>query len=101
MPYHLSHLLLKITVILLVACLAVSLCDFRRPTKVTTSCCKSVSKNRVPYTILRFKRQNYLGPCVHAVIFFTEEAGAICAHPGMPWVKRKVEELRKAALQTK
>ncbi|KAK1168643.1 eotaxin-like [Huso huso] len=75
--------------------------NYRRPSKVTTNCCTSVSIAKVSYKITRFKEQNALKPCVKAVIFYTDEVGPFCADPRARWVRSKVNELRKAAAPTK
>ncbi|KAG9343535.1 hypothetical protein JZ751_013701 [Albula glossodonta] len=53
---------------LLVSSVAAQKSNFRRPTKVTTSCCESVSKAPIPFPVKEYKLQNALGPCVEAVI---------------------------------
>ncbi|KAI1882743.1 hypothetical protein AGOR_G00238080 [Albula goreensis] len=77
---------------LLVSSVAAQKSNFRRPTKVTTSCCESVSKSLIPYTVKEYKFQNALGPCVEAVIFYTDK-GAVCSDPSARWVQRKIKEL--------
>ncbi|XP_039620340.1 C-C motif chemokine 20-like [Polypterus senegalus] len=68
--------------------------NYRRPSKITTNCCTSVSAAKVPYTIKGCRQQNALGPCVQAVIFYTKETGSFCADPKAPWVKQKVRMFR-------
>ncbi|XP_039620352.1 eotaxin-like [Polypterus senegalus] len=69
---------------------------YRRPSKVITSCCKAVSRSRIPYNIISYKVQNALTPCVKAVIFYTKEVGAVCSNPDAKWVKEKMKELPQA-----
>uniref|UniRef100_H3AKD3 Chemokine (C-C motif) ligand 34b, duplicate 4 n=1 Tax=Latimeria chalumnae TaxID=7897 RepID=H3AKD3_LATCH len=67
----------------------------RHPSKVTTNCCKSISKSKVPYPILKFRVHSALGPCKRAVIFYTSDVGPICSDPNARWVKEKVRELKR------
>ncbi|XP_043926835.1 C-C motif chemokine 8-like [Protopterus annectens] len=92
----LSQMFIVMVMLLLISHTA-TLPDFRRPTKVTTRCCESISSAKIPYKIVGFQRQNPLGPCVSAIIFFTEGNGAICVHPKAPWVLRQLRELEKPA----
>ncbi|XP_036410659.1 C-C motif chemokine 8-like [Megalops cyprinoides] len=66
--------------------------SFRRPTKVITSCCESVSKARITFKVTGYKWQNALDPCVEAVIFYTEK-GQVCSDPTARWVDKKMEEV--------
>ncbi|XP_043926100.1 C-C motif chemokine 20-like [Protopterus annectens] len=74
--------------------------SYRRPTKVTTRCCKSVSKARIPYTITGFNRQNALKPCVDAIIFFTKETGPICSDPKATWINKRIKQLNETTLNS-
>ncbi|XP_069474103.1 eotaxin-like [Ambystoma mexicanum] len=86
----------KLALLLLLAEYASVLGDsYFRPSKVETHCCKSVSAHRFPYTITRVKQQAALYPCVKAVIFYTNETGPICSDPKVPWVKKKLREVKK------
>ncbi|KAJ8278083.1 hypothetical protein GJAV_G00083630 [Gymnothorax javanicus] len=69
--------------------------QYRRPTKVTTQCCKSVTKKEIPYEIISFRRQNALHPCVNAIIFQTKNNGKVCTHPKALWVPKTLNELQK------
>ncbi|KAK1168642.1 eotaxin-like [Acipenser oxyrinchus oxyrinchus] len=64
---------------------------YRRPTKVTTSCCKSVSRTWIPYNITGYREQNALEPCVSAIIFYTKEVGPVCSNPIARWVQNKIK----------
>ncbi|XP_041120622.1 eotaxin-like [Polyodon spathula] len=64
---------------------------YRRPTKVTTTCCKSVSRAWIPYNITGYREQNALEPCVLAVIFYTKEVGPVCSNPTARWVQNKMK----------
>ncbi|KAK6484011.1 eotaxin-like [Huso huso] len=64
---------------------------YRRPTRVTTSCCKSVSRVKIPYNITGYREQSALKPCVAAVIFYTKEIGPVCSSPIARWVKNKMK----------
>ncbi|KAJ8384312.1 hypothetical protein AAFF_G00206690 [Aldrovandia affinis] len=66
--------------------------NFRRPTKVTTSCCELVSKARFSFNVTDYRRQNALGPCVEAVIFYTD-GGQVCSDPRARWVQKKIKEM--------
>uniref|UniRef100_W5MIX4 Chemokine (C-C motif) ligand 34b, duplicate 4 n=1 Tax=Lepisosteus oculatus TaxID=7918 RepID=W5MIX4_LEPOC len=77
-------------IISLVGCVALASANYRRPTKVTTSCCKAVSKTRIKSNITGYKLQNALKPCVEAVIFITNNQ-SVCSDPTVRWVKRKIQ----------
>ncbi|KAJ1088848.1 hypothetical protein NDU88_002003 [Pleurodeles waltl] len=74
--------------------------DYRRPTKVTISCCKSVSKARIPHTITDYKWQGRSGPCIAAHKFITERNGVFCTHPKAPWAKKIIQNLRNSKLKS-
>ncbi|KAG5850456.1 hypothetical protein ANANG_G00082640 [Anguilla anguilla] len=72
--------------------------DIRRPTKVTTRCCESVSSmipKKIRDEIISYTHQNALGPCVHAIIFQTKNNGKVCTDPNARWVPKKLKELQK------
>ncbi|KAJ8375892.1 hypothetical protein SKAU_G00064720 [Synaphobranchus kaupii] len=87
----------KITVLaalfVVFGCMALVSANYRRPTKVTTHCCKSVSKQKIPFEIIGYKRQHALRPCVKAIIFHTKNNGNVCTHPLARWVPKKLKEL--------
>ncbi|KAJ8357034.1 hypothetical protein SKAU_G00198280 [Synaphobranchus kaupii] len=66
--------------------------NFRRPMKVTTICCKSVSKAHFTFKVTGYKQQNALGRCVDAIIFYTEK-GKVCSNPEDHWVQMKMKEV--------
>ncbi|XP_069474102.1 eotaxin-like [Ambystoma mexicanum] len=79
----------------LLLCLAAAMGnDYRRPSKVTTRCCKNVSKSRIPFAITDYRIQNHFEACVYAVIFTTERKGAFCADPKAPWVLKMIRNLK-------
>ncbi|XP_007885532.2 eotaxin isoform X1 [Callorhinchus milii] len=75
--------------------------NYLRPSSVTTSCCRSVSSKKVPFTITHYRIQKALKPCIAAVIFYTKEKGAICAHPKAYWVRKKIREINSPAHHAK
>uniref|UniRef100_A0A8C1U1N3 Chemokine (C-C motif) ligand 34b, duplicate 4 n=1 Tax=Cyprinus carpio TaxID=7962 RepID=A0A8C1U1N3_CYPCA len=66
----------------------------RRPTRVGVSCCKEVSKARIPPAIklIGYKHQNALSPCVDAIIFYTEKE-KYCSDPKARWIKDRLKGL--------
>uniref|UniRef100_A0A8C2FFV8 Chemokine (C-C motif) ligand 34b, duplicate 4 n=1 Tax=Cyprinus carpio TaxID=7962 RepID=A0A8C2FFV8_CYPCA len=64
----------------------------RRPTRVGVSCCKEVSKARIPPAIklIGYKHQNALSPCVDAIIFYTEKE-KYCSDPKVRWIKDRLK----------
>nr|AXF84143.1 chemokine ligand 34b [Ctenopharyngodon idella] len=66
--------------------------DFRRPTRVGVTCCKVVSKGRIPPEIklIGYKHQNALSPCVDAIIFYTEK-DKYCSDPKARWIRQRLE----------
>ncbi|XP_051738895.1 C-C motif chemokine 20 isoform X2 [Ctenopharyngodon idella] len=70
--------------------------DFRRPTRVGVTCCKVVSKGRIPPEIklIGYKHQNALSPCVDAIIFYTEK-DKYCSDPKARWIRQRLEGLKK------
>ncbi|XP_066445368.1 C-C motif chemokine 21b-like [Eleutherodactylus coqui] len=67
------------------------------------NCCTKVSsrKPNPAFEIKGFHIQNASLPCVDAVLFVTNTKIIICANPKTPWVKKKVEELRKKEAENK
>ncbi|XP_048031253.1 C-C motif chemokine 20-like [Megalobrama amblycephala] len=63
--------------------------NFRRPARVGVTCCKVVSKRRIPPEIklIGYKHQNALSPCVDAIIFYTEK-DKYCSDPNARWIQR-------------
>uniref|UniRef100_A0A8C1HVZ8 Chemokine (C-C motif) ligand 34b, duplicate 4 n=1 Tax=Cyprinus carpio carpio TaxID=630221 RepID=A0A8C1HVZ8_CYPCA len=76
------------------------ICDLdytdRRPTRVGVSCCKEVSKARIPPAIklIGYKHQNALSPCVDAIIFYTEKE-KYCSDPKVRWIKDRLKGLEQ------
>ncbi|XP_018596502.1 eotaxin-like isoform X1 [Scleropages formosus] len=93
---------IKMSRYILIAVLFLSLCsitkqeDYRRPTKIVTSCCKSVSSAVVNLDILSYEHQPALGPCVEAIVFQTNK-GKVCSNPKARWVSKKIKEMQKPA----
>ncbi|KAG7487431.1 hypothetical protein MATL_G00023390 [Megalops atlanticus] len=81
-------------VLVLIGCMTSVSASYRRPTKITTECCKSVSRAKIPYEITAYKWQNALDPCVEAIIFYTNK-GNICTNPEARWVKEKIKGLKE------
>ncbi|XP_048031252.1 chemokine (C-C motif) ligand 34b, duplicate 4 isoform X2 [Megalobrama amblycephala] len=70
--------------------------DYRRPTRVGVTCCKTVSKGRIPpeTKLIGYKHQNALSPCVDAIIFYTEK-DKYCSDPNARWIRQRLEGLKK------
>ncbi|XP_073687023.1 eotaxin-like isoform X2 [Garra rufa] len=82
---------------MVLVCVTAQQVNYRRPTRVGVSCCKEVSRARIPATIklIGYKHQNALSPCVDAIIFYTEKE-KICSDPKARWIqdrKRGLEEI--------
>ncbi|KAG8580317.1 hypothetical protein GDO81_007244 [Engystomops pustulosus] len=62
-----------------------------------STCCTQVSsaKPKPGMVIENFIIQNEDLPCVHAVMFITNEGKIICSSPNSRWVKLKIQEIRK------
>ncbi|KAM4694985.1 eotaxin-like [Discoglossus pictus] len=67
--------------------------DYRRPIKVSITCCAGVTRAKIPYTIISYKKQPVSGDCVNAVIFQTDSKGSFCSDPKAKWVRIKMKEL--------
>ncbi|XP_018596503.1 eotaxin-like isoform X2 [Scleropages formosus] len=78
------------------ACSPAQSSKYRRPTKIVTSCCKSVSSAVVNLDILSYEHQPALGPCVEAIVFQTNK-GKVCSNPKARWVSKKIKEMQKPA----
>uniref|UniRef100_A0A3B3Q541 Chemokine interleukin-8-like domain-containing protein n=1 Tax=Paramormyrops kingsleyae TaxID=1676925 RepID=A0A3B3Q541_9TELE len=63
---------------------------YRRPSKVSTTCCKMVSSAPILFDIYGYERQNALGPCVEAIVFDTVK-GKVCSNPKARWVIKKMK----------
>ncbi|XP_026056974.1 C-C motif chemokine 12-like [Carassius auratus] len=81
---------------LVLVCVTAQQHNYRRPTRVGVSCCKEVSKARIPASIklMGYKHQNALSPCVDAVIFYTEKE-KLCSDPKAPWIKNRLNGLKR------
>ncbi|XP_069830159.1 C-C motif chemokine 19-like [Dendropsophus ebraccatus] len=62
-----------------------------------STCCTQVSSGKPrPGTVIEnFMIQKEDLPCVHAVMFITNDGNIMCSTPSVRWVKLKVQELRK------
>ncbi|XP_031439971.1 eotaxin-like [Clupea harengus] len=60
---------------------------YRTPTKVTTTCCKNVSRARIR-DIVDFKRHHAQPPCKEAIVFITKDAKKYCTDPNAPWAAK-------------
>uniref|UniRef100_A0A674B2N9 Chemokine (C-C motif) ligand 34b, duplicate 4 n=1 Tax=Salmo trutta TaxID=8032 RepID=A0A674B2N9_SALTR len=69
--------------------LHVLIVSYRRPSKVTTNCCTSVSDTPIKFDLQGYRIQNSMPPCVNAVIFYTVKGEKICSDPKTPWVDRR------------
>ncbi|XP_069830156.1 C-C motif chemokine 19-like [Dendropsophus ebraccatus] len=61
-----------------------------------SNCCTKVSRGKPnpSMQIESYYIQTASPPCVEAVMFVSGNR-IICAHPNLPWVKKKLQELRK------
>uniref|UniRef100_A0A8C1WXB8 Chemokine (C-C motif) ligand 34b, duplicate 4 n=1 Tax=Cyprinus carpio TaxID=7962 RepID=A0A8C1WXB8_CYPCA len=77
---------------MVLVCVTAQQPNYRRPTRVGVSCCKEVSKGRIPATIklIGYKHQNALSPCVDAIIFYTEKE-KFCSDPKAPWIQNSLK----------
>ncbi|XP_062377996.1 eotaxin-like [Sardina pilchardus] len=69
----------------------------RMPTRPTT-CCRKVS-NALIQNIKEYKEQEADDPCLHAIIFTTEDKKKFCSNPKLPWVKEQIKELEQKKLK--
>ncbi|KAK6299584.1 hypothetical protein J4Q44_G00296170 [Coregonus suidteri] len=67
--------------------------NYRRPTKVTTNCCTSVSKTDIKFRLKGYHIQNAMAPCVDAIVFYSVKGGKICSDPKAPWVNSRKQYL--------
>ncbi|XP_045567002.1 eotaxin [Salmo salar] len=67
--------------------------NYRRPTKVTTSCCTSVSDSHIKFRLQGYHIQNAMPPCVDAIVFYTAKGVKICSDPKAPWVNKRMQRL--------
>ncbi|XP_073686426.1 chemokine (C-C motif) ligand 34b, duplicate 4 isoform X1 [Garra rufa] len=91
-----SRLITVAVLIALMGCFTGALGNYRRPTRVGVSCCKEVSRARIPAEIelVGYKHQNALSPCVDAIIFYTEKE-KICSDPAARWIKGRMNGLKE------
>ncbi|XP_072567581.1 C-C motif chemokine 8-like isoform X2 [Paramormyrops kingsleyae] len=87
-----SRLMCQIAVLLMLAVSVTKQDDYRRPSKVSTTCCKMVSSAPILFDIYGYERQNALGPCVEAIVFDTVK-GKVCSNPKARWVIKKMKEM--------
>ncbi|KAI4904013.1 hypothetical protein NFI96_021458, partial [Prochilodus magdalenae] len=64
----------------------------RRPTRVGVICCEQVSRAPIPpsVTLVGYKRQNALAPCVEAIIFFSKTE-KFCSNSTARWIERRLK----------
>ncbi|XP_073686427.1 chemokine (C-C motif) ligand 34b, duplicate 4 isoform X2 [Garra rufa] len=81
---------------MVLVCVTAQQVNYRRPTRVGVSCCKEVSRARIPAEIelVGYKHQNALSPCVDAIIFYTEKE-KICSDPAARWIKGRMNGLKE------
>ncbi|KAI2646407.1 C-C motif chemokine 8 [Labeo rohita] len=86
-----SRLITVAVLIALMGCFIGAQGNYRRPTRVGVSCCKEVSRARIPLTVklVGYKQQNALSPCVDAIIFYTEK-NKICSDPDARWIPARL-----------
>ncbi|XP_067233703.1 chemokine (C-C motif) ligand 34b, duplicate 4 isoform X1 [Chanodichthys erythropterus] len=91
-----SRLISIAVLITLIGCFTGALGNFRRPTRVGVTCCKTVSRGRIPpeITLIGYKHQNALSPCVDAIIFYTVK-DKYCSDPKARWIQQRLEGLKK------
>ncbi|XP_016134545.1 C-C motif chemokine 8-like isoform X1 [Sinocyclocheilus grahami] len=89
-----SKLITVAVLIALMGCFTGALGNYRRPTRVGVSCCKDVSKARIPPAtkLIGYKQQNALSPCVDAIIFYTEKE-KYCSDPKARWIQDRLKDL--------
>ncbi|XP_029482322.1 eotaxin-like [Oncorhynchus nerka] len=68
--------------------------NYRRPSKVTTNCCTSVSDTPIKSELQGYRIQNSMPPCVNAIIFYTVKGEKICSDPKTLWVDRRKKGLK-------
>ncbi|XP_065115101.1 chemokine (C-C motif) ligand 34b, duplicate 4 isoform X2 [Paramisgurnus dabryanus] len=91
------HLCWKITLMLMVlVCVSEQQGNFRRPTRVGVNCCKEVSNARIPakISLIGYKHQNALDPCVEAIIFYTANE-KYCSDPKARWISHRMKGLKE------
>ncbi|KAI1891358.1 hypothetical protein AGOR_G00142990 [Albula goreensis] len=72
--------------------------NYRRPTKVTTRCCTSVSQSIIKLPIIGYTIQNALPPCINATIFQVKTKKGVrkvCTDPNADWVPNKLKGLKE------
>ncbi|XP_059390615.1 C-C motif chemokine 8-like isoform X2 [Carassius carassius] len=81
---------------MVIVCVTAQQVNYRRPTRVGVSCCKEVSRARIPATttLIGYKHQNALSPCVDAIIFYTERE-KYCSDPKARWIKDRLKDLEE------
>ncbi|XP_042570449.1 C-C motif chemokine 8-like [Cyprinus carpio] len=91
-----SRLITVAVLIALMGCFTGALGNYRRPIQDGVSCCKNVTKARIPSTIklIGYKHQNALSPCVDAIIFYTEKE-KYCSDPKARWIKDRLKGLEQ------
>ncbi|KAM9774780.1 uncharacterized protein ACBT44_002158 isoform 2-T2 [Syngnathus typhle] len=81
----------------LLAAVLVALVELGHGQGKPTECCKKVSTKEITEEVIGLRVDRYAQlPCLPAVIFYTKN-GDYCAHARAPWVRQKIEAIRKAA----
>ncbi|XP_077101141.1 chemokine (C-C motif) ligand 34b, duplicate 4 isoform X2 [Siphateles boraxobius] len=91
------HLCWKLALMIIVlVCVTAQQVNYRRPTRVGVTCCKEVSKGRIPpeVKLIGYRHQNALSPCVDAIVFYTEK-DKYCSDPTARWIQFRLKGLKE------
>ncbi|XP_056306624.1 chemokine (C-C motif) ligand 34b, duplicate 4 isoform X2 [Danio aesculapii] len=91
------HLSCKLALMMIVfVCVTAQQGNYRRPTRVGVTCCKEVSRGRIPPEIklTAYKHQPALSPCVDAIIFYAEKE-RYCTDPKARWIQNRLQGLKE------
>ncbi|NP_001108521.2 chemokine (C-C motif) ligand 34b, duplicate 4 precursor [Danio rerio] len=91
-----ARLLTIAVLIALMGCFTGAQANYRRPTRVGVTCCKEVSRGRIPPDIklTAYKHQPALSPCVDAIIFYAEKE-RYCTDPKARWIQNRLQGLKE------
>ncbi|KAK7118535.1 hypothetical protein R3I94_022128 [Phoxinus phoxinus] len=91
-----SRFITVTVLVVLIGCFTGALGNYRRPTRVGVTCCKEVSRGRIPpeVKLIGYRHQNALSPCVDAIVFYTEK-DKYCSDPTARWIQFRLKGLKE------
>ncbi|XP_053315739.1 C-C motif chemokine 4-like [Spea bombifrons] len=82
---------LLLVALLIASAILTANCDIGK----SVNCCTKVSSAKPKVAIEDYFIQKQDLPCVEAVVFVSQQGTIHCCRPNLPWVNKKIKEIRK------